>query len=142
MDSDPKVRSFYPNGVLNGNQVKANMKKNTDFFKSNGFGAFIAIELSSGEFVGRCGFGKLSTGEVEAGYTFLPKFWGRGLATEALIALLKWAQQNIYSVDTIVAYTPKEHIASQRVMQKAGMEFYKTEISEIETCVFYKMKLR
>lgn len=142
LDGNPEVRKFFPNGTLNAQNVIANMKKNVEFFKANGFGIFIAIELKSGEFVGRCGFGKIPTGEIEVGYVFLPNFWGKGLGTEALIALLKWAKQHIYSVDTIIAYTPLDHVASQRVMQKAGMEFYKEEIKDGKECVFYKMILR
>lgn len=142
LDSNPEVRAFFPNGTLDAEKVKKNIKKNIDFFKSNGFGVFIAIELSTGEFVGRCGFGEIPSGEIEVGYVFLPKFWGRGLATEALIALIQWAKENIHSTDIIIAFTPVDHTASQRVMQKAGMEIYKKDIKDGDECVFYIIDLR
>lgn len=142
LDSNTEVRAFFPNGPLAAEKVKQNIKKNMEFFKINGFGVFIAIELDSGKFVGRCGFGRIPSGEIEVGYVFLPEFWGKGLATEALIALLKWAKQNIHSTDTIIAFTPVNHNASERVMQKAGMEFYKKEIKDGEELVFYKIMLR
>ncbi|CAM2960121.1 GNAT family acetyltransferase [Legionella steigerwaltii] len=142
LDSNPKVRAFFPNGTLDAEKVKANIDKNIHFFKENGFGVFIAIELITNKFVGRCGFGPIPNGEIEVGYVFLPQFWGKGLATEALITLLEWAKQNIYSVNTIIAFTPVNHIASQRVIQKAGMEFYKKDLKDKEECVFYKVHLR
>ncbi|MCE0723038.1 MULTISPECIES: GNAT family N-acetyltransferase [Legionella] len=142
LDSDAKVRAFFPSGTLNAEQVKTNIKKNMDFFMLNGFGVFIAIELLTGEFVGRCGFGAIPSGEIEVGYVFLPKFWGKGLATEALITLLKWAKQKIHSVDEIIAFTPINHLASQRVIHKAGMEFYKKDLKDEKECLFYKKHLR
>jgi [ribosomal protein S5]-alanine N-acetyltransferase len=129
--------------VLDAEQVKASIEKNIEFFKKNGFGVFIAIELESGEFAGRCGFGKfLPTGEIEVGFLFLKKFWGKGLASEALSALIEWAKQNIHSVSTIIAYTTIDHHASQRVLQKAGMQFYKRDVQDGKECVFYKIELR
>lgn len=142
LDSNPIVRKFFPSGILDAEIIKSNIKKNIDYFKSNGFGVFIAIELITGEFVGRCGFGQIPTGEIEVGYVFLPDFWGKGLATEALIALIDWAKKNLKATDTIIAFTPISHIASQRCMQKAGMEYYKKDIKDAVECVFYKIQLR
>lgn len=143
LDSDPEIREFFPqNKALDEKTIKANMQKNIAFFKANDFGVFIAIELASGEFIGRCGFGKIATGEIEVGYVFLQKFWGKGLASEALLSLLNWAKSNIFVVDSIIAFTPTAHLASQRVMQKAGMQFYKEERKEGIEYVFYKINLR
>lgn len=143
LDSNPKVREFFPSGkTLDADTVKKNMKTHINFFKKHGFGVFIAVELETGEFVGRCGFGKTSTGEIEVGYVFLPAFWGKGLGTESLIALLQWAEQHVLTTDVIIAITPVGHIASQRIMQKAGMQFLKKDIQDNEECVFYKMELR
>lgn len=142
LDSNPKVREFFPNGILDAKDVEKNIEKNINFFKKNGFGVFIAIELNSGKFVGRCGFGETSTGEIEVGYVLLPEFWGKGLATEALIALLHWANQHIHSVDTIIAFTSSAHTTSQRILQKAGMTFYKKDMQDNQECVFYKINLR
>lgn len=50
------------------------------------------------------------------------------------------------SVDTsetesIIAFAPEEHLASQRVMQKCGMQFYKQDLGHGVKCHFYRMKL-
>jgi len=142
LDGNSEVRSFFPSGVLDQQSVKDKIKKNIEFFNDNGFGQFTTIELDAGEFVGRCGFGMLPTGEIEVGYVFLPKFWGKGLASEALIALIEWAKLNIHSVNSIVALTPTNHAASERVMQKVGMQYYKNGFKDGQECVFYKVTLR
>jgi len=53
--------------------------------------------------------------------------------------LLEWAKQNI-SADYIIAFAPVEHIASQRVMQKCCMEYYKDDMAKGVQCSFYRIK--
>lgn len=142
LDSNPEVRSFFPNGTLDSQSIKEKIKKSIEFYNSTGIGQFTTLDLATGEFVGRCGFGLLPAGEIEVGYVFLPKFWGKGLASEALIALINWAKLNIHATDYITALTPVNHIASERVMQKAGMEFYKKDFKDGEECVFYKISIK
>ncbi len=141
LDNDPEVRAFFPMRMPTPEEIKINIQRNIQYFLQNHYGVFIAVELATGEFVGRCGFKQISTGEIEVGYVFLKKFWGQGLATEALNALLAWAKENI-SIDKIIAFTPIEHKASERVMQKCGMEYYKQAIMYGVPCIFYQKTLR
>lgn len=59
-------------------------------------------------------------GKVMCGYVFGKKFWGRGLATEALRVVVGWtlAQPEIFRV---WAFCDVENPASARVMEKAGL---------------------
>ena len=68
----------------------------------------------------------METGEVEVGYLIVKKFWGMGYASEVLSALLSWSKNNI-DKDCILAFAPLDHKASHRVMEKSGMEYYKTD---------------
>lgn len=78
------------------------------------------IELPSGERVGELCFKGLSCdGIVEIGYGLLPEFWGKGYATEAVMAVTEWASRQ-QGVKQIEAETDAENIASQRVLYKAG----------------------
>jgi RimJ/RimL family protein N-acetyltransferase len=58
---------------------------------------------------------------VELGYVMNKSFQGKGYMTEAVRAIIIWAfqQPNIYRV---YATTDVENIASQRVLEKAGMQ--------------------
>ena len=42
--------------------------------------------------------------------------------------------------ESIIAFAPEEHLASQRVMQKCGMQFYKQDLGHGVKCHFYRMK--
>jgi [ribosomal protein S5]-alanine N-acetyltransferase len=141
LNSDSDVRQFFPDGTQNREQTETRMKDFISFYEEKGLPCFVMFELESGEFVGRCGFGLVETGEIEVGYLLHKKFWGKGYASEALTALLEWAKENI-NTSYIIAFTPVEHIASQRVMQKCGMEHYKNDSAKGVTCCFYRIKNR
>jgi RimJ/RimL family protein N-acetyltransferase len=54
------------------------------------------------------------------GYTIVEPCWGRGYATDALRALVAHLRSDS-RVRRIAAQTPVGHVASRRVMEKAGM---------------------
>jgi GNAT superfamily N-acetyltransferase len=62
-------------------------------------------------------------GSVEIGYGVAAEFWGQGVATRAVLAMLAVAREN--GAVRLVAGTDAANIASQRVLQKAG--FTRTE---------------
>ncbi|MEA5142460.1 MAG: GNAT family N-acetyltransferase [Oscillibacter sp.] len=66
-----------------------------------------------------CFKGLNENGTVEIGYGIYPEYEGRGLATEAVIAVTQWASEQP-GVLHIEAETDPHNIASQKVLQKAG----------------------
>lgn len=78
------------------------------------------IELKNGEFIGDISFkGLEEDGTVEIGYGILKKYWNNGYATEAVAAMIRWAQcQN--DVVRIEAETEPANMPSQRVLEKCG----------------------
>lgn len=86
---------------------------------------FLRAELKeTGELLGSVGYtvksrtplGKL----VEAGYFYLPEFWGRGYGAEAFARVLEFAfsEDNVYRVTTGCL---RENGGSERIMRKCGM---------------------
>jgi RimJ/RimL family protein N-acetyltransferase len=62
------------------------------------------------------------TTEVEVAYLLGKAFWGKGLATEAARACLRFGFERV-KPDEIVAIVHPENVASQRVAEKLGMSF-------------------
>ena len=58
-------------------------------------------------------------GEVEIGYGFDPFYHNRGLATEAVEAMVRWALAE-ETVRAVIAETANTNVASMRVLQKVG----------------------
>jgi RimJ/RimL family protein N-acetyltransferase len=141
LDMNPEVRAFFPEGVSTPEQLRQKIIRSRKSFLQKGFGEFSVTDLKTNEFLGRAGFAELKNGEIEVGYLLLKEYWGKGIATEALCALLDWAGKTL-SVPRIVAYAPNNHQASIGVMKKAGMRYLKTEPSHGVECTFYEFPLK
>lgn len=59
--------------------------------------------------------------EIELAYRFHKKFWGKGYATKAAIALVKWGFEHL-KLDKIIGAAYPDNISSQNVLKKAGFE--------------------
>lgn len=78
-----------------------------------------------GEAVGGIGFTvqpDVARRSAEIGYWLGEEFWGRGIATEALIAVTDYAFSN-YDVCRLYAHVFDWNAASARVLEKAGYVF-------------------
>ena len=62
-------------------------------------------------------------GAVEIGYGIEPEYWNRGYTTEALIALIDWAQKQP-DVKHFKASTEPDNAASHAILKKLGFVAY------------------
>lgn len=90
-------------------------------YRKRGYGMFALEERATHKVIGFCGL--VHPGgqqEPEVKYAFLRTHWGQGLATEAVAALLEYGKRR-HGLTHIIATAAPEHLASQRVLTKAGM---------------------
>ncbi len=82
-----------------------------------------AVELrATGELIGRAGTHRPSFPDwpgLEIGWTFHPRHWGNGYATEAGRASIDWAFAN-HDVEELVSVILPTNTASQAVAQRLG----------------------
>jgi ribosomal-protein-alanine N-acetyltransferase len=80
--------------------------------------------LGDGVIIGGCAFHEVSAMNLrgEIGYALARKYWGRGLMTEAVRAMLDYGF-NTLQLNRMEARCDVENTASWRVMEKAGMKF-------------------
>jgi len=75
------------------------------------------------EFIGWCGLQYLpETEEVEVAYLLGKAYWGKGIATEAAQASLRYGFEDL-GLESIVGIVHLENKASQRVLEKLGLTF-------------------
>ena len=72
------------------------------------------------QLVGACGLGRRPSGSVELGYWIARPFWGRGLATEACVALVDIART--LGLRSLEGSHFLDNPASGRVLEKLGFE--------------------
>lgn len=88
------------------------------------FRHFFAIaRRPDGEIIGFCGVGGIGYDrtENEIFYSIGKDYWGRGYATEAAAALLKYAFDQL-GLFNIIGVVHPENIASRKVMEKIGLK--------------------
>jgi RimJ/RimL family protein N-acetyltransferase len=94
-------------------------------YARHGFGLYLVELKETGQAIGMCGLIKRDTlDDVDIGYAFLPKFWSRGYAFEAALAVKQYAR-DVAGLHRIVAITDPQNAGSIRVLEKIGMKFEK-----------------
>ena len=124
--SDPVAMRYYP-GTKSRQEAEAWVRWTLDSYRDHGFGQWVAILKDSGDFAGQCGLTVQEvegTEEVEIGYLFLRKYWGRGLASEAAVAARDHGFRTL-GYGRLISLIDPGNLASRRVAEKVGMKLEK-----------------
>ena len=81
--------------------------------------------------VGTVGAYDYQDGRIEVGVSVVKGWQGRGLATEALKAVLEYLTDN-EGIGCVTAWCASENAASRRVLEKAGMRRVRTEVDGLK----------
>jgi [ribosomal protein S5]-alanine N-acetyltransferase len=89
----------------------------------NNLGRWAVHLKETNEFIGWCGLKWIKeVDEIDLGYRFKPSAWGKGYATEAAQLTLNYGLQQL-QLKKIVAHAHIDNIASQKVLEKIGMQY-------------------
>jgi RimJ/RimL family protein N-acetyltransferase len=104
--------------------------------RMGGFGSYQIVRRDDGLVIGDIGFHGPpdSRGAVTIGYGLAPDARGRGYATESLVGLAAWALAQP-EVNVVNADANLDNVASQRVMERAGMQL----VNETGEKRFYRL---
>lgn len=126
----PEVMRF----SLSGPHSRAQCEKFINFclqqYEKRGFGLFAVVLKESQKVIGYCGyyFPKIDgVEEIEIGYRLHPDYWGRGLATEAALAVKAHAFNEL-KLTRVISIIEAANVASIRVAEKIGMHHEKDSL--------------
>lgn len=122
MHQDPEI-TRYTGDPVPWSSVEQAEKIITDIILpqyKKGIGRWAAHLKENNEFIGWCGLKDLG-GEVDLGYRYLQKYWGKGYATEAAKAVLQYGIDK--KISNIIGRANKENRASVKVLEKIGLTF-------------------
>jgi ribosomal-protein-alanine N-acetyltransferase len=118
-------------------------------YRLHGFGMMAVREKSGGQLVGWSGIQPLEFGfnatppqpareteEIEVGYGFDTPHWGKGYATEAADAWLRYGFEEV-GLRRIIAVASPKNAGSRHVMEKLGMRYELTGQYYENECVVY-----
>jgi RimJ/RimL family protein N-acetyltransferase len=90
-------------------------------YRRYGFGLYLTELLDGGAPIGICGLVKRDALEdVDVGFAFLPRYAGRGYATESAAAVIEYGHR-VFGLKRIVGITSPDNHGSIAVLQKIGL---------------------
>ena len=97
-----------------------------------------AVHLKSNdEFIGWCGLKFISEdNEVDLGYRFFEKHWGKGYASESAKAALDYGVIAL-KLKNIIARAAKDNVASINVIKKLGLVYLKDDMCSHDPAEVY-----
>ena len=120
---DPEVMKYVGTGQPYDSmeQARLSIRRSIARDKDKPFGFWAVEDKESGELIGG-GLLKFlpDHSDVEVGYHLGKKWWGKGYGTEIAQALVRYGFEML-NLEKIVGVTYPENIASQRVLEKAGL---------------------
>ena len=130
--ADPEVMRF-GDGIKSNQWVRGWLARCIRDYQKRGWGPWAVIENASGNLIGYCGLFHIpdvnGPPEIEIGYRFARESWGRGYATEAVLAVRDWAFLSL-GLTRLIAMIDPDNTASIRVAEKAGMRYEQDVILE------------
>ncbi len=124
--ADPEVMKFSLSGPQSKEVAKQYLEHRIlQHYRAHGFGLWAVVY--EGILIGFTG---LITQEIdgekkiELGYRFHPKYWGKGLATEACRAIAQYAF-TVLKLSEVISIIDPQNIRSLRVAEKVGMTKWK-----------------
>lgn len=95
-----------------------------NLYRTQQVAPWAVVHKADQKVIGTCGFGswQIYHARAEIGYALARPYWGQGLTTEAVTAVINFGFRKM-ELNRIYAFCLPENIASARVLQKAGMAY-------------------
>lgn len=129
--ADPRMTQFISPEPRSRNESWGKFLQGIGLWSLFGYGYWAFCDRASGEFLGNGGLAQFERGIAglegypEAGWAFGFPAWGKGYATEAMEAVLAWADAELPEPE-IRCIIDIENIASMRVGEKLGFRLLET----------------
>lgn len=141
LNLDPDVIRYTGDKAFNSVEEAYSFLQNYNPYDTEGFGRWVCVLKDTGEITGWCGLRmQPDIGLVDLGYRFYKRYWGKGFATETSLASLEHGFK-YHNLPVIIARAMNDNLASIRVMQKCGMEYWKETTcgDDDEPAVYYRI---
>lgn len=129
MFSDPQVTRFLPGGAPRTKDTfETQLAARHAMEAELGYAMWAVEGKATGTFIGQCGLRPAATmdpnagSEIDLAYHLTRASWGKGYATEAVVAVLGHGLGPV-GLERVMAVALPENVGSWRVMEKAGMRY-------------------
>lgn len=139
LNADPEVIKYTGDPPFANPQEAKVFIQNYDHFAKHGFGRWVIVDKKSKKYLGWCGLKKHTDGMIDLGYRIKKEYWGCGIASECAKACIEYGFEQL-GIPEIVGRSAKANIASIRILQKVGMQYWKDDTCDgIADAAWYKI---
>jgi len=144
--ADEDMLRFSLTGPLkNEDEAKVFLERILNHHAKYGYGLYAIVHKETERLIGMVGlFNQNIHGEpkIEIGYRLNPEFYGKGLGTEATLAVANHAFNEL-NIDELVSYIDSRNTRGLLFVKRIGMEFWKEiSLSDIPFRIFVLNKVR
>jgi ribosomal-protein-alanine N-acetyltransferase len=127
--NEPGIFQYFPTKTAwEMEKVERSINYQIAHWEKHGYGQLAVTLRDTRQLIGWCGLEYLpDTNETEVGYLLSGAFWGKGYATEAAQASVRFGLNEI-RLKEIIGLTDPLNIASQRVLEKSGLTFTRRQV--------------
>ncbi len=138
--TNPFVRKYLlDDEILNDDQVTEILNISIQNFRTRSYGLWLIEEKESNQVAGLAGLWEFSEeGQPQLLYALLPQETGLGFATESVMAIVKYAFDEL-GFEKVLAACDEPNVASQRLAERIGMTKKELVILNGKSLVQYEM---
>lgn len=131
LNAVPEVTRYTMDPVNSLEQAEAILQNSIlPQYRLYGLGRWAVHLKKSEEFIGWCGLkNRPERKEIDLGYRYLPRYWGKGYGLEAARASIAYGFSTL-NLLVIIGRAMPENTGSWKILEKCGMEFLKEEVVE------------
>lgn len=130
MNNDPEVIKYTHDLPFASIKEAGEFINRYDQYAKYGMGRWAVVLKSELRFIGFCGLKyNAETRITNLGYRYIRNYWGKGYASEAAKASLKYGFNEL-ALDLIIGRAMKENSGSIKVLEKCGMHYWKDFVFE------------
>jgi ribosomal-protein-alanine N-acetyltransferase len=142
--SNPKVMRYIGDGKPVGLDIIAEkIPEWIKLYENQKYGLMALVLKETNELIGFCGLIHQTVDGaeyIELGYRLAEAYWGKGIATEAALAVKDYAF-NTLNIPMLISIIHHQNDASKRVAKKVGMELLEqTNFKNVLVDVFFLKK--
>ena len=140
LNNDPEVLKYTGDQPFESLAGAEKFLSDYNQYSLYGYGRWTVLHKHTNEYLGWCGL-KYSPGndETDIGFRFLRSCWNKGYATEAAKATVDFGFKKL-NLKLIVGRAMKDNIASVKVLEKAGLTYWKDFDFDGHNGVYFKIE--
>jgi RimJ/RimL family protein N-acetyltransferase len=143
---DPETVRFLGGHIVSREDAWRKLLSGFGMWAILGFGYWTVEDRADGTYLGQVGFADFKRGVMppveglpEMGWMLSPRAQGKGIATEAALGALAWADQT-WGRREIVAIIDEANIASIRVAEKTGFSSHEPATYKDEPILIFRRR--